>query len=161
VDFSKFQDPKNPLKTARERLTAHRDNPTCAGCHGITDPVGLSFENYDPLGDYRTSENGAPIDASGTFEGKPYSNLIELQQILHDNPSVPNCVAERVYEYGTGRPVTPGERAWLKYLDERFAAEHYVFPELMRTVATSKAFQAVATTNVASNQSNVSSGVIN
>jgi hypothetical protein len=151
VDFSKFQDPKNPLKTARERLTSHRDNPTCAGCHGITDPVGLSFENYDPLGDYRTTENEAVIDASGTFEGRPYKNAIELEKILHDSTSVANCAAERVYEYGAGRPITPGERQWLKYLDERFANQHYVFPDLMRIVATSKAFQAVSADTLASN----------
>jgi hypothetical protein len=161
VDFSKFQDPKNPSKTARERLTSHRDNPSCAGCHGITDPVGLSFENYDALGDYRTTENDAVIDASGTFEGKPYKNAIELQKILHDGPSVANCAAERVYEYGTGQPVTPGERQWLKYLDEHFANQHYVFPDLLRTVATSEAFQAVSTANLASTPSSPSTSVIN
>jgi hypothetical protein len=161
VDFSKFQDPKNPLKTARERLSSHRDNPVCAGCHSITDPVGLSFENYDALGDYRTTENDAAIDASGTFEGKPYKNAIELEKIFHDSPSVANCAAERVYEYGTGQPVAPGERQWLKYLDGRFANQHYVFPELMRTVATSRAFQAVSTANVASNQPTLTSSIIN
>ena len=47
VDFKLVQDTHNPLyKTARERLTAHRDNPSCAGCHSITDPVGLAMENY-------------------------------------------------------------------------------------------------------------------
>ena len=38
VDFSIIEDPKSTLRTARERLTAHRANPVCAGCHKITDP---------------------------------------------------------------------------------------------------------------------------
>jgi hypothetical protein len=152
VDFSMFQDPKNPHPTVRERLTAHRENPACAGCHAIMDPIGLAIENYDAVGSYRTSENEVPIDASGTFEGKSYSNVIDLEKLLHDSPSVPNCVVERVYEYGVGRSATSGEREWLKYLDDRFARERYVFRELMRTVATSDAFRAVSAESVASNQ---------
>jgi hypothetical protein len=161
VDFSKFNDPKNPNATVRERLTAHRDNPTCAGCHSIMDPVGLSMENYDGIGNYRIHENGAVIDASGSFEGKPYTNLLELETILHDSPAVSNCVVERAYEYGVGHRVVTGERDWLKYLDQRFAADQYEIPALMRRIATSKAFQAVSedtgtvTTNVASNRTGV------
>ena len=34
VDFSIVQDTTNPaFRTVRQRLTAHRENPTCAGCH--------------------------------------------------------------------------------------------------------------------------------
>jgi hypothetical protein len=59
VNFAVVQDTHNPLyKTARERLTAHRDSPTCAGCHALTDPTGLSLENYDAVGAYRADENG-------------------------------------------------------------------------------------------------------
>jgi hypothetical protein len=151
VDFSKFQDPKNPLKTTRERLTAHRSNPVCAGCHAMMDPIGLAMENYDAVGDYRTTENGVAIDASGTYEGKTYKNAIELEKILHDSPAAPNCVARRVYEYGTGRPISGGEREWLQYLQQRFASDKYMFPALMRAVATSKAFQTVAAVSVSSN----------
>jgi hypothetical protein len=108
------------------------------------------MENYDAIGGYRTQENGAAIDASGSFEGKPYKNLLELEAILHDSPSVSNCVVERAYQYGVGRQVTASERGWLKYLDQRFAAERYEFPSLMRRIATSTAFQAVsADTNTA------------
>ena len=67
--FDLVQDTHNAIhKTARDRLTVHRENPTCAGCHALTDPIGLGMENYDGIGQYRTHENGAPIDASGTFE---------------------------------------------------------------------------------------------
>jgi hypothetical protein len=151
VDFSKFQDPKNPNPTVRERLTAHRENSVCAGCHAIMDPIGLSVENYDAVGNYRTVENNAPIDASGTFDGKPYQDAIALEQVLRDSPSVPNCVAERVYEYGVGRTVAAGERDWLKYLDERFARDRYQLPKLMRVVATSNAFHAASAELAASN----------
>jgi Protein of unknown function (DUF1592)/Protein of unknown function (DUF1588)/Protein of unknown function (DUF1595)/Protein of unknown function (DUF1585) len=153
VDFKLVEDTHNPVnKTARERLTAHRENPVCAGCHSVMDPIGLSMENYDAIGNYRITENEVPIDASGTFDGKSYKDVIELEQTLHNSPGLTNCLARRVYEYGAGRSVTSDEREWLKYLNERFADAQYGFPNLMRIVATSRAFQAVAaSTTVASN----------
>jgi hypothetical protein len=150
VDFSKFQDPKNPKATVRERLEAHRTNPTCAGCHSIMDPVGLAMENYNAIGEYRLAENGAAIDASGAFEGKPYKNLLELEKILRDSPTVPACAVERVYEYGVGRRVTASESEWLKYASARFADDRYLFPALIRRIATSKAFRTVSADAVAS-----------
>ena len=70
VNFNVVQDTNNPdYKTARERLTAHRTEPTCAGCHKIMDPIGLALENFDSSGGYRATENGAPIDASGELDG--------------------------------------------------------------------------------------------
>ena len=53
--------------SVRERLAEHRSNPACAGCHNLMDPVGLSLENFDAVGRWRTLEDGAPIDASGGF----------------------------------------------------------------------------------------------
>jgi hypothetical protein len=155
VNFAVVQDTHNPLyKTARERLTAHRDNPTCAGCHALTDPTGLSLENYDAVGAYRADENGVAIDTSGTFEGKTYRGAIALQQILSDSPSLSNCLVRRMYEYGVGRPVKVSEHDWLAYADERFAREGHSVAGLIRTIASSKAFQAVSaasTDSVASN----------
>ena len=51
----------------RERLAEHRSNPACARCHNLMDPLGLSLENFDAVGRWRTAEAGAPIDASGSL----------------------------------------------------------------------------------------------
>jgi hypothetical protein len=151
VDFSAVQNTADQVhKTARDRLSVHQQNPVCAGCHAITDPIGLSMENYDAIGNFRTQENGAPIDASGTFEGRPYKDLISLEQILHDSPTAPSCVVQRAYQYGVGRPLTPSEEKWVDYAAQRFAEDRYQFPALIRRIATSKAFQAVAPASIAS-----------
>ncbi|HEX7857562.1 MAG TPA: DUF1592 domain-containing protein [Sphingobium sp.] len=150
VNFDLVQDVNDPVhKTARERLMAHQENPVCAGCHRITDPIGLSLENYNAVGSFRTHENGVVIDASGKFDGKPYNNAIELTKILRDSPSIPACVVQRTYEYGVGRKVTASEEQWLDYQNNRFAADGYKFPALLRRIATSPAFQAVSSTNIA------------
>ena len=60
----------------RERMAQHRANPACSGCHQLMDPAGLSMENFDAIGRWRTrTEAGTAVDASGglpggsTFEG--------------------------------------------------------------------------------------------
>jgi len=50
--------------TVRERLQAHRSNPSCNACHGILDPLGYALENFDAVGRWRTADQGVPIDAS-------------------------------------------------------------------------------------------------
>src|SRR5690606_28992097 len=53
--------------TLRARLEAHRENPACAGCHGIMDPVGLALEKFDLVGRWRELDNGQPIDTASTL----------------------------------------------------------------------------------------------
>ena len=144
VDFSLIEDPKSTLRTARERLAAHRANPVCAGCHKITDPIGLALENFDGAGQFRETERGAPIDASGSLDGKNFSNPLGLAQAVHDNPGLTSCVVRRAYAYGTGGPVKPNDKAVLPYLNNRFAAAQYRFPDLLRTIALSHAFSHVS-----------------
>jgi hypothetical protein len=150
VDFVLVEDVDNPLyKTARGRLTAHRESPICAGCHAVTDPIGLSLENYDAVGRFRTQENGAEIDASGTFEGKPYRNAIEFQKLLRSSTAVPQCAAQRVYEYGVGRPASSSDAVVVEALSRQFAQAQYAFPALLRAVALSDAFSAPPAARVA------------
>ncbi|MBW8785657.1 MAG: DUF1588 domain-containing protein [Novosphingobium sp.] len=139
-------------KTARDRLKLHAEDDSCAGCHKMMDPLGLAMENYDGIGGYRAQENGVTIDASGTFDNHPYRNAIDLSQVLHDDPAVPACVVQRAYEYGVGRPLTASENRWLEYAVQRFAADKFVFPDLMRRIALSPTFRTVSPEQIASAQ---------
>ena len=141
VNFSLVQDVHNPEhRTARQRLTIHRENPACAGCHALTDPIGLSMEKYDAVGGYRTLENGAPIDATGTFDGKSYDGLIELSRLLHDSPDVPACLVQRSFEYGAGRPADDADGAFIEQANQAFAKDGYRLRALLRGMVTSPAF---------------------
>jgi hypothetical protein len=145
IDFSLIDNPSDTLHTAREKLTEHRKNPVCAGCHRITDPIGLALENFDGAGQYRETENGAPIDLSGNLDGKDFANAQELAQAVHDHPALPSCLVKRLYAYSTGGPLSEGDAGELAYLDGRFAAQGYRIPDLMRTIALSNAFSKIET----------------
>ena len=145
VNFSIVQDTNNPqFKTARERLEAHRTNPTCAGCHKLIDPIGLSLENFDGLGQYRAAENGVAIDSGGEFDGFRFKDAVGLGKALHDDPATVSCLVDSAYRYGVGRKDMPGEKAWNAYLEKAFATEGYRFTDLLRLIATSDAFYKVS-----------------
>ncbi len=145
VDFSVVQDPSNTaMPTARERLDAHRIQPGCSSCHRLMDPIGLPLENFDGLGAFRARENGATIDPSGVLDGRAFDTPAGLGQALHDHPQTPRCLVGNMVRAGLGRATLPGERAWTDQLNSVFAAEGYRVPELMRAIATSRAFYAVA-----------------
>ena len=100
--------PGAPPPTIRERLAAHRTDPTCASCHGVIDPLGFALENFDVIGGWRTTdEAGKPVDAAGTtMSGKNVEGLIGLRALLlEDREQFPRTVTEKLLAYALGRRV--------------------------------------------------------
>ena len=145
VDFTVVQDVANPdLKTARERLAAHRTGAACASCHRLIDPVGLALEPYDGSGMFRTTENGVAIDAAGELDGNSFVGPTGLGEALRDSEAVANCAVLAVFRYALGREPELGERALLRDLDGRFEDAGYRFPDLMRAIALSQPFRTTS-----------------
>jgi hypothetical protein len=143
VDFSLLED-AGDLKTARERLQIHSTNPSCAGCHLITDPMGLALENFDGAGRYRETENGVELDISGELDGTLYNDVDGLVMALRNHPKLPYCLVSRIYAYGTGGPVSLRyDRDILAHFLQRFAGHGYKVPDLLRDIALSQAFSRV------------------
>lgn len=147
VDFGKLNNPDAHYKTQRERVKAHLEDPVCAGCHRITDPTGLALESFDGAGRYRVSENGAEIDTSGELDGVHFDDVTGLGKALRDNPSLPSCLVNRLYSYGTGGAAKAVDRPLLKYFSASFADADYRLPELLRTIVLSDAFRHVKQAN--------------
>ncbi len=144
VNFTLVNDVKNSqFKTTRDRLTAHRTAPTCAGCHKIMDPIGLAMENFDADGGFRTTENGVSIDTTGELDGMKFDSPTGLAKAVQSDPAATTCALQRTYEYALGRPLGKGDNSTVKALSDEFAASGYKFPELLRTVARTDALYAV------------------
>ncbi len=146
VSFDLFNDPNSPHKTARDRLTAHASAATCAGCHKIMDPIGLTLEKFDGAGQTRADENGAPIDVSGNLNGRAFEGSAGLGAALHDEPAATSCLVNRLYSYGVGRVPGKGEKEWMTALNASFAEDKYNFMALLRRIAVSDGFYAVSRT---------------
>lgn len=143
VDFSALEE-AGDVPTARERLQVHNTNPSCAGCHLITDPMGLSLENFDGAGMYRATEDGATLDIAGELDGVFYDDIGGLAQAMRNHPKLSNCLVNRLYAYGTGGPVELRyDRDTLDYFTGRFEERGYRLPELLKDLVTSEAFVRV------------------
>lgn len=130
-------------KTARERLTLHSTNPTCAGCHRLMDPIGLALENFDALGKYRTQDNGQTIDASGELDGATFTTAAGLSQALAQSPRVSECVARLVFRSAWGRLESATDEGFIQDLSAGFASSTYQVPTLLSQAVTSSNFANV------------------
>ncbi len=148
VDFSALENPAASHRTQRDRVNFHLQNPVCAGCHKITDPMGLVLENFDGAGRFRTTEKGAVIDTSGTLDGKEVDGPAQLGQAMHDHPALTSCLVRRLYSYGTGGPLTRGDNPAIESLNKAFGEAGYRVPDLLRMIANSEAFYEVVATPV-------------
>ncbi len=143
VDFSALNNPDATLRTARARLSAHAQNPVCAGCHKITDPMGLALENFDGAGRYRTAEKDTPIDASGSLDGKPFTDVVGLGQAVHDSPALPSCLVRRAFSYATAGTVPVTAEPTLAQLNKSFVGEGYRLRALLKAITLSEGFSDV------------------
>jgi hypothetical protein len=93
--------------SGRKRLAEHRNNPTCAPCHNVIDPVGLSLERFDAVGRRRTVEGGTPIDVAGGFpDGSTFADVDGLEAALLRRPELfVGAFAEKLLTYASGRGV--------------------------------------------------------
>lgn len=147
VQINLVQDTNNPAyRTARDRLNAHATNPVCAGCHKITDPMGLALENFDGAGGYRARENGVAPDTKGTLDGANFDGPAELGRVLSSNRAATSCLVDRLVAYGAGRSPVSGEVAWVANLKKDFESDGYVIPEMMKEIALSAEFYRTAPT---------------
>jgi hypothetical protein len=142
VNFELFENVTAERRTARERLDIHNANPICAGCHRLTDPLGLILEKFDGAGQYRETENGAAIDTSGELNRVPVADAVDLGKALRDYPALTSCLVSRVYSFGTGQELDDDDQ-FLDDFEASFKDNDYRFLDLLRTIATSKAFFAV------------------
>ena len=145
VDFSIVNNPDSRYPTQRDRVMAHNENPSCAGCHKIMDPIGLGLENFDGAGSFRATENGVQIDASGTLDGVDFNDALGLAEALRNNPALPECLVQRLYHYSVGGPpaAESQHRAFLDYVNEEFVVDEYRLRDLLRTIALSDAFTRI------------------
>ena len=144
VDTS-IPEPTGTRRTLRERVAEHLADPSCIGCHQLTDPIGLGLENYDSIGRFRLLDNGAEIDPAGELDGAPFETPIELGQRLRDHPRYAPCIVQKIVEYGIGRELVSSERTWMRTLVDRFEAHGFLLQPLLLEFVTSPVFMQPGT----------------
>jgi hypothetical protein len=134
------------ILTMRERMEEHRKNPVCASCHKIMDPIGLSMENFDAVGAWRTRDGGtlgSPINASGELlDGTKVDGVVTLRQALLRQPDLfVGTVAEKLMIYALGRGLASYDQPEVRRIVRESAGQDYRFSSLIMGVVNSTAFQ--------------------
>jgi mono/diheme cytochrome c family protein len=129
--------------TMRERMAAHRANQPCAGCHRLMDPVGFSLENYDAIGRWRTTEEDAPIDASGSLpDGSQFVGVSGLRTALLSRPELfVATLTEKLLTYGLGRGLEFYDGAAVRKIVRDARGNDYRFASLITGIVNSTPFQ--------------------
>jgi hypothetical protein len=140
-----FAEPKpgEAPKTMRAQMEAHRVNPVCASCHKLMDPIGISLENFDAVGAWRTREPNGAIDASGQLsDGTEITGAVTLRDALMRRPDVfVTTMAEKLMTYALGRGLDDRDMPAVRHIVRDADRDHDRFSSLVLGIATSVPFQ--------------------
>ncbi len=129
--------------SVRQRMEAHRNNPVCAACHKIMDPIGFSLENFDLIGRWRGTDGGTPIDASGQLvDGTKLDGPASLRQALLSRSNVfVQTMTEKLLTYGTGRALKYYDMPVVRSIAREAARNDNRFSSLILGIVKSDPFQ--------------------
>jgi hypothetical protein len=128
-------------RTMRQKLAVHSEQPACAACHRVMDPIGLGLENFDGIGAHRLTDAGQVIDASGEIDGVAFQNAAGLAAALGRHPAVSECLARNVYRYAIGHLESSSEDPLVVALGRQSEAEGSRLRALFSSVVASAAFR--------------------
>jgi hypothetical protein len=140
----KLDPPAGTTLTKREYMEMHRQDPGCAACHALFDPVGFAFENFDWVGANRATDQGKPVDTTGDFEGFAYKNSKEMVGYLKTLPDTERCMVDHLFQYANGHKGSASDQQILDGWTKSFASVKRNLPQFLTEMATSESFRYVS-----------------
>lgn len=132
--------------TIRQRIEAHAKNPSCAACHAKIDPLGLAFDQYDAVGQWRTRElvptgvgENPVVDASGVMpDGRSFKDSVQFKKLLiEDRSHIARAFIEHLCTYALRRVLTVDDQDDLKQIEAEAKKSEYRVKDIIRAVAMS------------------------
>jgi hypothetical protein len=129
--------------TIRQQMEMHRSVEPCASCHKIMDPIGFSLENFDAVGHWRTTDDGAPINTAGVLvDGTKLNGVKELREaLLRYSPQFVRVATEKLMIYALGRGTEYFDMPLIRSIVHDAAKNDYRFSSLVLGVVKSEPFQ--------------------
>jgi Protein of unknown function (DUF1592)/Protein of unknown function (DUF1588)/Protein of unknown function (DUF1587)/Protein of unknown function (DUF1595)/Protein of unknown function (DUF1585)/Planctomycete cytochrome C len=129
--------------SVREMLEQHRSNAVCASCHARMDPLGYSLENFDALGQWRTKDGEAPIDASGVLlDGTKVDGPVALRAaLLRQKDQFLRAVAGKLLMYAVGRELEHFDLPAIRSIIRAAEPDGYRWSSTILAIVKSPPFQ--------------------
>ncbi|MHC4879088.1 MAG: DUF1592 domain-containing protein [Planctomycetota bacterium] len=146
VDPIEPNPPDSPKATIRQKLEAHAENPNCAACHRNIDPLGLAFDQFDAIGQWRTHERvekgtggDPPVNPAGEMpDGRSFTDAEQFKQLLlDDRDRFLQAFVEHLCTYGLRRVLTVDDREDIRAIVTAAKKKEYRLKDIVRAVATS------------------------
>ena len=127
----------------RQRMEMHRKNPVCAACHAQLDPLGFALENFDGIGRWRTTDDGAPIDASGQMPGGvKFNGAVEFRTaLLTYREALLRTLTEKLLTFAIGRGVEHDDMPAVRRIVSEATASGHRWSALIAGVVKSDSFR--------------------
>jgi hypothetical protein len=131
------------MLTTRQRLEIHRQNPACASCHSVIDPIGLALDNFDVTGKWRIRENGVVLDTRSTFyDGTAIETPADLAEVLLRRPiPLVRHFTESLMAYALGRRVEYRDQPRVRAIAANAEQNGYRMSSFILGVVLSDAFR--------------------
>jgi mono/diheme cytochrome c family protein len=138
--------PQSPKATLREKLEAHRNDANCAACHARIDPLGIAWDNYDAIGQWRTREKVAAgvgedpaVNPTGVMpDGRTFKDAEEFKQrLLEDRDKVARAFIEHLCTYGLRRALAFDDQEDVDAIQTEAKKNQYRVKDIVRAVALS------------------------
>jgi hypothetical protein len=129
--------------TLRQQMEKHRAVEPCRSCHKIMDPIGISLENFDAVGHWRTEDEGLPIDSVGVLvDGSTMNGVVGLRQaMVRYSPQFVRNLTERLLTYALGRGVEYYDMPLVRSIVKQAEKNDYRFSVIVLGIVKSPAFQ--------------------
>ncbi|MEM6689741.1 MAG: DUF1592 domain-containing protein [Planctomycetota bacterium] len=130
--------------TLRERMEQHRENPACAACHNMMDPLGFAMENFDAVGNWRTIDAGQAIDSSGNLpDGTRFDGIDQLKTLLAETrkEQFVRCLTDKLMTYAIGRGTEYYDKCAIDKIVTYAGNREYRFAYLIAGIIQSDPFQ--------------------
>jgi len=127
----------------RERLAVHRENPSCASCHALMDPLGFALENFDAVGRWRTlGDAGEPIDASAALpDGTRFDGVEGLKDALLSSDLFLLTLTEKLMTYALGRGIEYYDMPAVREVVDQAARDDYRLSAFIMGIVDSVPFR--------------------
>jgi hypothetical protein len=145
--------------TLKEMLARHRADKLCSSCHARMDPLGLAFENFNALGNFREKDAGQPVEAAGRLiTGENFADVRELKRLItHERrEDFYRCITEKLLTYALGRGLEYYDVETVDRIVAALDADGGHFSTLLMGVVDSAPFQKRRTPGPSRNLAQVS-----
>ena len=138
--------PSDATGTERQKVESVTRTGACPACHQVINPFGFMQENFDPLGRWRTTDNGLPVDPSISvdfLDEGPFTAATPVEALKGFTSSLrfKQCFVRQMFRFYTGRDEIASDDPVLREMFFGFANnDEQAIVKLLRVLATSSSF---------------------